>query len=60
MKTIDVSSITNSVMQAWEKECRKNGITPAFHRLYKSHRTLVEGMVAMTVADHINKEGKKS
>lgn len=56
--TTDVSSVTTSVLLAMEKEFRKNGMAPAFHRHYKGNRQLIEAMVAMIAADALNNELK--
>lgn len=56
--TTDVSSVTTSVMLAMEKEFRKNGMAPAFHRHYKHNREFIQGMVAMIAADALNNELK--
>ena len=49
--TKDVSSITNSSMMDIEKAFRKNGIGGVTHKHYNSNRQLIEGMVAIMIAE---------
>lgn len=51
-KTTDVSSITNSVMMAIDKEFRKNEVY-TFPREHAAVRPIIHAMVAQIVADHI-------
>lgn len=51
--TTDVQSITNSVMQAMEKEFRKNDMAGAFHRQFEANRAIMLGLVASVVVDHL-------
>lgn len=48
--TRDIDSLTNSVMMAFEKEMRKNGIAAKFHPHYDGNRKLIRGMIAMMMA----------
>ena len=59
--THDVDSITNSMMMAMEKECRKNGLVPQFHNQYFGNRLIVRAMAALLVAEAEEpKDDKKS
>lgn len=49
--THDADSLTNSVMQAMDKEFRKNGLAPANHRHYKGNRVRIRAMIAMMLED---------
>lgn len=49
---IDRNAVVNSVWMAMEKELRKFGITPEFHEHAEGNRRLIEGMVAIMIADH--------
>lgn len=60
MKTTDVSSITNSVLMAMEKEFRKNGMAGTFHEHVEANRPLIQGMVASIVADHLSKKDNEN
>lgn len=51
-KTADVSSITNSVMMAIDKEFRKNEVY-SFPRKHGAVRPIIHAMVAQIMADHI-------
>ena len=51
-ETTDVSSITNSVMMAMDKEFRKNGIF-TFPRKHSEVRPVIHALVAQIMADHI-------
>jgi len=51
-KTTDVSSITNSVMMAIDKEMRKNEIW-TFQKKHHQVRPIINAMVKEIVADHI-------
>lgn len=51
--TTDIESLTNSVMQAMEKEFRKNDMGGAFHAQYDANRAIILGMVASVVVDHL-------
>jgi len=51
-KTTDVSSITNSVMMAIDKEFRKNEVY-SFPRKHGAVRPIVHALVAEIMADHI-------
>jgi len=52
MKTTDIESLTNSVLQAIEKEFRKNDMGGAFHRQSAILRTMIRANVSIVVADH--------
>lgn len=43
--TRDADSLTNSLLMALEKESRKSGLAPEFHRDYAMHRQRVRSMV---------------
>lgn len=49
-QTTDLSSLTNSVMMAMDKEFRKNNV-PFAHR-HREARAVVEALVANVLADH--------
>jgi len=49
--TRDPDSLTNSVVQAMDKEFRKNGISPVFHRHMTGNRKLIRGMIAIMLAE---------
>ncbi len=51
-KTADVSSITNSVMMAFDKEFRKNEVY-SFPRKHAEVRPIVHALVAQVMAEHI-------
>jgi len=55
MKTSDVDSITNSVIQAMDKEMRKNGVT-TFTRNHNEYRPAIQTMVAAIIFDHQHAE----
>ena len=49
--TRDVDSLTNSILQAVDKEFRKNKISPVFHRHIDGNRKLIRGMIAIMIAE---------
>jgi len=49
--TRNVDSLTNSVLQAVDKEFRKNKISPVFHRHIEGNRKLIRGMIAIMIAE---------
>lgn len=51
MRTQDISSVTNSVMMAIDKELRKNGLAPAGHRLMKDNRAIIQDLMSRVIAD---------
>lgn len=57
MKTADIDSITNSLIQAMDKELRKHGIT-MFTSNHDEYRTLIQTMVSVIVLDHQRSEKK--
>lgn len=52
--TVDVSSLTNSIVMAIDKEFRKNDI-PFAHR-HTEFRPLIEGMVTTVVVDEVSQD----
>ena len=52
--TLDVSSLTNSIVMAIDKEFRKNNI-PFAHR-HTEFRPLIEGMVTSVVVDQVTED----
>lgn len=50
---VEISDITNSLMMAFEKECRKNGLVSVYHEHYIGNRAIVQAMAETLV------EGKK-
>ncbi len=51
-KTTDVSSMTNSILMAVDKEFRKNEVY-SFPRKHAEVRPIIHAMVAQIMADHI-------
>jgi len=58
MKTKNVDSLLNSMLQALEKECRKNDLAPAFHRQYTMHREHLRHLVEEVVENDKLFQGK--
>ena len=52
--TVDVSSLTNRIVMAIDKEFRKNDI-PFAHR-HTEFRPLIEGLVTTVVVDQVTKD----
>jgi len=52
--TVDVSSLTNRIVMAIDKEFRKNDI-PFAHR-HAEFRPLIEGLVTTVVVDQVTKD----
>jgi 2-hydroxychromene-2-carboxylate isomerase len=49
--TKDIDSLTNSLLQDFDKTFRKNGLSAVFHRRVEGNRTLLRGMIAIMVAE---------
>jgi hypothetical protein len=49
--TRDADALTNSLIQSFDKDFRKNGISPVFHRHMEGNRKVIYGMVAIMLAE---------